>query len=259
MSKDAYYFSHDSNAKDDPKCVLLIEQLGMEGYGIFWMLIEVLRDQPDYTYPVDNISALARRYNTSAEKVKTVVYNYGLFTIFEDRIFFSESFNRRMAMANKKRQKLIEAGRLGAETRWQNERNNSGAIAMPSQRHRNAIAIKGNKSKGNKRIVNNRTIEDDFLSEIIGEFQDIVRDWFEYKRERKEAYNSTRSMQAFYSQLKNLSHDDPHIAREITNQSMANNWAGIFQLKTERNDNQSHPNRPSSTIFTGNHYGQSTI
>lgn len=48
MSKDAYYFTHDSNAKDDPKCALLIDQLGMEGYGIYWMLIEVLRDQPDH-------------------------------------------------------------------------------------------------------------------------------------------------------------------------------------------------------------------
>ena len=61
MSKDAYYFPHDSNAKDDPKCVLLIEQLGMEGYGIYWMLIETLREQPDYTYPVANILALGRR------------------------------------------------------------------------------------------------------------------------------------------------------------------------------------------------------
>ena len=42
MSKDAYYFTHDSNAKDDPKCALLIDQLGMEGYGIYWMLIEVV-------------------------------------------------------------------------------------------------------------------------------------------------------------------------------------------------------------------------
>jgi hypothetical protein len=69
MAKDAYYFSHDSNAKDDPKCVLLIEQLGLEGYGIFWMLIETLRDQPGYKYPIALISALARRYNTTAEKV----------------------------------------------------------------------------------------------------------------------------------------------------------------------------------------------
>ena len=42
MKKDAYYFSHDANSQDDPKCMLLIDQLGMEGYGIFWALIEAL-------------------------------------------------------------------------------------------------------------------------------------------------------------------------------------------------------------------------
>lgn len=136
--KDAYYFPHDSNAKDDPKCVLLIEQLGMEGYGIYWMLIEILRDQPDYSYPVANIPALARRYNTTVEKVKTVVYNYSLFTVIEDRIFFSESLNRRMAIVNEARKQKVDAGRAGALKRW----NNDTAIASLSQSHSTAIAIK---------------------------------------------------------------------------------------------------------------------
>ena len=118
MSKDCYYFPHDSNAKDDPKCVLMIEQLGMEGYGIYWMLVEALRDQPDYTYPVANIPARARRYNTSAEKVRTVVYNYELFTVKEDKIFFSESLNRRMLVFNENRAKRSAAGRLGMARRW---------------------------------------------------------------------------------------------------------------------------------------------
>ena len=45
MKKDAYYFPHDSNATEDPKMMLLIDELGMEGYGIFWMLLEALRNQ----------------------------------------------------------------------------------------------------------------------------------------------------------------------------------------------------------------------
>ena len=90
----------------------------MEGYGIYWMLVEALRDQPDYTYPVANIPALARRYNTSAEKVRTVVYNYELFTVKEDKIFFSESLNRRMLVFNENRAKRSAAGRLGMARRW---------------------------------------------------------------------------------------------------------------------------------------------
>ena len=133
MSKDAYYFPHDSNAKDDPKCVLLIEQLGMEGYGIYWMLIETLREQPDYTYPVANIPALGRRYNTTAEKVKTVVCNYGLFTVKDDKIFFSDSLNRRMLVFEEKRAKRSEAGRLGNAARWKTSQTDRNAITMRSQ------------------------------------------------------------------------------------------------------------------------------
>lgn len=44
------WFKHDSNAKDDFKCMFIIEQLGCEGYGIFWILVETLRDQKDYRW-----------------------------------------------------------------------------------------------------------------------------------------------------------------------------------------------------------------
>lgn len=148
MSKDAYYFPHDSNAKDDPKCVLLIEQLGMEGYGIYWMLIETLREQPDYTYPVANIPALGRRYNTTAEKVKTVVCNYGLFTVKDDKIFFSDSLNRRMQVLEEKRAKRSEAGRLGNAARWKTSQTDRNAITMRSQ----FIASKVKKSKEKESI-----------------------------------------------------------------------------------------------------------
>lgn len=148
MSKDAYYFPHDSNAKDDPKCVLLIEQLGMEGYGIYWMLIETLREQPDYTYPVANIPALGRRYNTTAEKVKTVVCNYGLFTVKDDKIFFSDSLNRRMLVLEEKRAKRSEAGRLGNAARWKTSQTDRNAITMRSQ----FIASKVKKSKEKESI-----------------------------------------------------------------------------------------------------------
>lgn len=106
--KDAYYFPHDSNAKDDPKCVMLIEQLGLEGYGIYWVLIETLREQPTYKYPVSLIPALARRYNTTYEKMKTVVMHYGLFYVDENE-FFSVALMDRMQHVDRKRQQAREA------------------------------------------------------------------------------------------------------------------------------------------------------
>ena len=36
------YFSHDSNASQDIKCRRLLRRLGMEGYGRWWRLCELL-------------------------------------------------------------------------------------------------------------------------------------------------------------------------------------------------------------------------
>lgn len=111
--KDAYYFPHDSNAKDDPKIVLLIEQMGLEGYGIYWVLIETLREQPEYRYPLALLPALARRFLTSKEKVAIVVDGYNLFEIENKEFFLSPSLCRRMAIIDTKRKRLSDAGKKG--------------------------------------------------------------------------------------------------------------------------------------------------
>lgn len=117
-SKDAYYFKHDSNAKDDPKCILLIEELGLEGYGIFWVLIETLRDEEDFRAPLRIVPALARRYNTSAEKVKAVIRRYDLFIIEENEFFFSESLIKRMEPLIQKKYNAKIAGIKGSLVRY---------------------------------------------------------------------------------------------------------------------------------------------
>lgn len=139
-TKDSYYFSHDSNAKDDPKCVLLIDQLGLEGYGIFWVLVETLRDQPCYEYPVNLLPALARRYLTTAEKMLAVVKSYELFTIKEDKVFFSESLIKRMLPLEEKRKKAKNA----ADIRW----SNANALQTHSKCNTSAMLSKVKKSKG---------------------------------------------------------------------------------------------------------------
>jgi len=142
MAKDAYYFSHDSNAKDDPKCVMLIEQLGLEGYGIFWVLVEMLRDQPGYRYPLTLIPAIARRYNTSFEKMKTVINNYQLFEV-DDHDFFSLSLFKRMEYLDSKRIQASIAGKASAEAR---ARLNASSTDV-QQEFNGSSTIKVNKTK----------------------------------------------------------------------------------------------------------------
>lgn len=153
MKKDAFYFPHDSNAKDDPKCVLLIDQLGCEGYGIYWILIEILREQPEYSYPVALLPSLAKRYGTSFEKIKAVVCNYGLFIVKDDIVFFSESLIMRMKPLEDKRLKASIAGKESAKKRLQKNAANSTDV----QQTLNACSstVQPKRKEKNKNINNN--------------------------------------------------------------------------------------------------------
>ena len=70
MDTKTSYFTHDANALDDPKCMLLVEQLGMEGYGIFWALVEKLRQQADCRLPL----ALISRWYAQINALKLAPY-----------------------------------------------------------------------------------------------------------------------------------------------------------------------------------------
>ena len=134
LRKDAFYFSHDANAQDDHKCMKLIDQLGMEGYGIFWALVERLRNENEYKLPVSVCSIYAKRWGTSKEKVDAVVNNYGLFKI-EDDYFFSERLIRSMDYKSEK-------GKKAAAVRWKN------ASAMQVHTGCNASAMQNDAMKG---------------------------------------------------------------------------------------------------------------
>ena len=117
MNRENIYFSHDANAMSDPKCMLLIEELGMEGYGMFWGLVETLRQQPEYKLPLILLPAIASRFKVSESKIKTVVSAYGLFMIENDEFFFSKSLRDRMELMQQKKVRRQMAGIKSGEVR----------------------------------------------------------------------------------------------------------------------------------------------
>jgi hypothetical protein len=119
MEKQSYYFSHDSNARNDVKIIKLRRQLGLEGYGLYWCLIEMLRDAPDNKLPLDSTDDIGFSLNISKEKVDTVIKGYGLF-VTDEHNFFSERLIRNMEQYNGIKQRLSEAGKKGMEKRWAN-------------------------------------------------------------------------------------------------------------------------------------------
>jgi hypothetical protein len=70
---------------------------------------------------------------------------------------------------------------------------------------------------------------------VSQEFAPVFLDWLEYKRSRREGYKTDRSLKACYNMLVNLSGGNAEVAARIVEQSMANNWKGLFPLKDNNN------------------------
>lgn len=81
------------------------------------------------------------------------------------------------------------------------------------------------------------------LSFVEPSFQPVMAEWLAYKSERRQTYRQ-QGLKACYSKLRELSNEDPDIARKIIRQSMANNWAGLFPLKTTNDYGRSTKNQP---------------
>ena len=82
---------------------------------------------------------------------------------------------------------------------------------------------------GDKKVISPKKESD--LSFVDEAFKDIFREWLEYKRERKENYKSEKSLKMCYNHLLKLSDDNPEKAKLVIEQSIASNYAGLFELK----------------------------
>lgn len=124
MSKKSYYFPHDNNARNDEKIIKLRMQLGAEGYGIYFMLLEKILESSDYSL-VRDYNQLAFDVRVTSDKIKSVIEDFGLFSFTDDgKRLQSESFINRMKPLDNVREQRRQAGLKSAEKRKLAERDN---------------------------------------------------------------------------------------------------------------------------------------
>ena len=151
MAKDAYYFSHDSNARNDIKIKAMIAKYGYEGYGMYWVVIEMLRETKDYELPLEEYTflALQQEFNGCSTDVQQYINDcINTFKLFssDGEMFWSESLKRRMIPLDAKREQARQAGLASAEKRRIRKENEQ------TSNDRSTDAEQLNKSKVNKKI-----------------------------------------------------------------------------------------------------------
>jgi len=247
------YFSHDYNASSDPKIIALIGDYGAVGYGIYWRIVEMLHSENEHKLPLKEYiyKALAKQMSTSVEQISTIINDcinvYELFIKDNDFFYCQRVFDNIQKMEETK-EKRSKAGKISAERR-KNATNVEQSLTSVQQ---NSTSVQQNLTQSNK-IKENKIKENNNKEEIKKEekkkfsfdfsnfdenFIEHVNSWLDYKKERKEPYKSQKGLNAFYNKLIDYSKNDPDTAKKIIEQSMANNWAGIFELKESQQKNK---------------------
>lgn len=127
MSKEAYYFSHDANARHDPKILAMRSVYGIQGYAVFWIVIEMMREQEDFRLPNKNyiFNAIAMQVqckNFSKDDAKKFVedcINEFDLLCSDEHFIWSNSLLKRM----NKKNSLSEKRREAARKRWEKPSN----------------------------------------------------------------------------------------------------------------------------------------
>ena len=129
------YFNHDCDARNDEKLIALRIRYGAEGYGVYFMLIEMLQAAPGCVLEKD-YKALAFDLRVSARRIKSIVEDFDLFTPTDGgEKFYSERLIRHVNEAEENERKRSEAAQYAASMRWDAENG----MRIASEKHANRI------------------------------------------------------------------------------------------------------------------------
>lgn len=112
------YFGHDYNARHDIKMVVLRAELGVRGYGVYWLLVEELYCNGN-SLPLGIVGSLAKAYGCTSATVSRVVRDFGLFTVDEEGGTFS---SERIARTLDERARVADSRKDAASRRWEGRR-----------------------------------------------------------------------------------------------------------------------------------------
>lgn len=177
-------------------------------------------------------------------------YNERLFEIMEDRKAYSskQSENGQVGQFFKKTKKCLKANEYkdliayiysdeyGKDTlisdlkKYKTFEATLKALLKASLKHLEDVNVNENE------IIINKELSD---------FDKVIEEWYQYKKEKGQSYKSQIGKTKFVNKLNELSGGNADIARRVIEQSMANNWAGIFELK----QNVSSTQKVSETIY----------
>lgn len=241
--KDAYFFSHDCNARNDPKILALRSVYGAEGYGVYFMLVEILREQPEYRLSVNKYiwSTLAMQMQVEASRLEQIINdcctefseNGNTLLVNDGEYLYSASLLRRMGKVDD----ISNLRREAARKRWENKpcKTSGNSDGCSDDANAGQEQSKEKKSKEKQSKAEQRKEKQNIFSDFACGDADLLSalQGFEEMRVKIKKPMTDRAKKLLLTELVKLTVDrDTQIA--ILNQSITRCWAGVFSLKDDR-------------------------
>ena len=192
--KETFYFSHDYTSRADEKIKRLIRSKGMEGYGVYWAIIEDLYINTNVLRTEYDGIAYDLRVNESL--VKSIIEDYNLFEI-NGETFSSISIKRRLELRDSKSQKARDS----VNKRWKKDTN-----VIRTEYERNTI--KESKVNENKVNIDSSKLLSVFNS-ILGKKARVVPE--KAQKQLKARFKEGYTKEDIVNALRNASKDKHHL------------------------------------------------
>lgn len=135
------YFPHASNASSSEHLTNLLISEGHEGIGMYWMILEHLRNCDNYECSAEPRRIAFTIHTQDIEKVDRILNQYELFYTTESKKIGSRWLRTAMQAYDEKKAALRAAGARGAARRWakqQDENDNKIATLSEQNSHPNS-------------------------------------------------------------------------------------------------------------------------
>lgn len=142
------YFSHDRNALNDNKIAQMRGSYGIEGYGVYWAIIEALSREPELSleYSARMIAGLTALIQPSFDMQSYIdeCIEIGLFECDGER-FWSNSLKRRLGEVQEQTDRKTRSASKAANARWRKEKPadsckcNAGAMRSHAKKDASAL------------------------------------------------------------------------------------------------------------------------
>lgn len=242
--KDAYFFSHDCNARNDPKILALRSVYGAEGYGVYFMLVEILREQPDYKLAVNKYiwSTLAMQMQVEASKLEQIINdcctefseNGNTLLVNDGEYLYSASLLRRMGKVDD----ISNLRREAARKRWENKpcKTSGNSDGCSDDANAGQGQSKEKKSKEKQSKAEQRKEKQNIFSDFACGDADLLSalQGFEEMRVKIKKPMTDQAKKRLLTELEKLAPGDRETQISILHQSEDRCWAGVFALKDDR-------------------------